>query len=66
MAKTLRCFRQKCRVLVSIQGGKRQEAKLLFGAGMNDGPIMDRVYLDPHGWFNTDEVELIKVLIWKD
>ncbi len=62
--KTLRAFRQKCRVQVRING-EEKEASLLFGPSQNFRPIGDDVYLYPLGWFKTDEVELIKVLPWK-
>lgn len=61
---TLRDYRQKCRVKVRYD--KREvEAVLSFDPGYNDAPIGDKVYLEPIGKCNTDDVELIEVFQWE-
>ncbi len=67
--RTLRGYRQTCRVKIKISN-KIEIARLIFAhqqsGGLNNVPIGDRVYLEPLGWFNTDDVELLEVLTWDD
>lgn len=65
--ETLRGFRQKCRVKVRILStGEEKVAKILFGECLNFRPVEDDVHLEPYGWFKTDDVELLDVLVWKE
>lgn len=67
--RTLHSTRQTCRIKVRINGDEHV-VRLIFAhqrpEGMNEVPLGDRVYLDPLGWFNTDEVEFLEVLPWNN
>lgn len=58
---TLRDYRRKCRVKVRYDK-KELEAVLSFDSGHNSAPIGDKVYIEPLGWCDTEDVELIEVL----
>lgn len=65
---TLRNYRQKCRVSVTV--GDNPDpivAWILFDSGYNDRPIGDTVYLHPNpGTVETDKVTLLEVLDWQE
>ena len=67
--RTLRECRQTCRVKVRINGVERVAEVLMahqHPLGLNSRPCGDMVYLEPGGWFKTDDVELIDVLPWRE
>ena len=63
--ETLRGMRQACRVKVKIDG-EEKVGRLLFGSTFNMRPIGDDVHLEPLGWFKTDKVEFLELLLWSE
>jgi hypothetical protein len=68
-ARSLREFRQSCRIKVrirSIEAAVRLKFAHQYDDALNESPIGDRVFLEPGGWFDTDEVEFLEVLSWNN
>ena len=60
-------FRQTCRMLVRIKGGKPEEVVLRLAhqdpEGLNARPVGKRVHLKGE-WFDSKDVEVVEMLPW--
>ena len=64
--KNLREIRWTSKIRVRIHGEERKVTLRIGQDGVNTFPLGEKVFLEPGGFYLTEDIELLAILPWED